>query len=127
MKILTVDDSMTARLIVKKTVEGDGHTVVEAADGQQAIDKLAAEAGSGAPVEAVILDWNMPVMNGLECLKKIRADSAYQALKVIMCTTEAEKTSIVTAIQAGANGYVLKPVSPDVLLKALHKAVGAAA
>lgn len=123
MKILTVDDSMTARLIIKNTFQPEGHDVLEAADGAAAIVALK----NNGPVDAVFLDWNMPVMNGLDCLVAMRKNPAFSNVKVIMCTTEAEKKQVVTAVRAGANGYVLKPVTPDALKQQLAKACGAAA
>ena len=125
MKILTVDDSMTARLIVKKAMQAEGHEVLEAADGAVAIQVLDSQAATDAPIDVIFLDWNMPVMNGLDCLKKVRSMKEHSAVKVIMCTTEAEKGSIMQAIQAGANGYALKPVTPETLVQQLNKVVGA--
>ena len=123
MKILSVDDSVTARLIVKRTFEAEGHKVLEAPDGAAALQMLEQQ----APVDVVVLDWNMPVMTGIECLQEMRKNPAYKDVKVLMCTTEAEKSSIVAAIKAGANGYLLKPVSPPKLLEQLAKVTGAAA
>ena len=96
MKILTVDDSATARLIVKRTFEPLGHEVLEAQDGAVALTMLEMQ----SPVDVVILGWNMPVMNGIDCLGEIRKNAEYKGVKVIMCTTEAEKPSIVRAIKA---------------------------
>lgn len=121
MKILTVDDSMTARLIVKGAFASEGHTILEAPDGAVALTVLEAQ----APVDVVILDWNMPVMNGLECLKAIRANPAFKSVKVVMCTTEAEKSQVVTALKAGANGYLLKPVTKETLQTQVAKMCGA--
>ncbi|MHC5111138.1 MAG: response regulator [Planctomycetota bacterium] len=120
MKILAVDDSMTARLMVKNTFEPDGHTVLEAPDGAIALSVLQ----TSLPVDAVILDWNMPVMNGLECLKQIRMNAVFNDVKVIMCTTEAERTHVVAAVKAGANGYVLKPVDMEQLRAQVVKVCG---
>jgi len=120
MKILSVDDSATARLIVKQTFEGEGHQVLEAPDGAVALAVLEAQPG----IECVVLDWNMPVMNGIDCLKAIRKKPDMKNIKVVMCTTEAEKSSIMAAIKAGANGYVLKPVTPESLIGGVNKAMG---
>ncbi len=121
MKILAIDDSMTARLIIKRTFEG--HTVLEAPDGAVGLTVLDAQ----APIDVVLLDWNMPVMNGYECLMEIKKNPAFANVKVIMCTTEAEKEQVVKAIKAGANGYVLKPVDPQKLTAAVNKACGVTA
>ncbi len=120
MKFLIVDDSMTARLIGRKTFESLGHTVLEASDGQEALTVLATQ----SPIDVIILDWNMPGMNGFTCLENIRKISALNRTKVVMCTTEAEKMSVIKALQAGANGYLLKPVLPDKLKQGVEKALG---
>lgn len=121
MKILTIDDSLTARMIIKRTFESEGHEILEAPDGSVGLSVLQEQ----SPVDVVILDWNMPVMNGLECLTEMRKNADFKNVKVIMCTTEAEKSQVMTAIKAGANGYVLKPVDPDKLKQAVAKACGA--
>lgn len=126
MKILTVDDSITARLIMKNTLQGEGHVVLEAPDGQVALSVLESQFDSG-PIEVVFMDWNMPVMTGIECLAAIRKHATLKKTKVIMCTTEAEKGSIMKAIQAGANGYLLKPVTPEAILQQLSKVAQPAA
>ena len=120
MKILTVDDSMTARLIVKRTLEPDGHEMLEAQDGAAALTMLEKH----HPVDLVVLDWNMPVMNGFECLQAIRQNAQYKDVKIVMCTTEAEKARVMEAIKAGANGYVLKPVDQAKLKDQVAKACG---
>lgn len=121
MKILTIDDSLTARMIIKRTFESEGHEILEAPDGAVGLSMLEEQAA----IDVVILDWNMPVMNGLDCLVGIRKNPDFKNVKVIMCTTEAEKSQVMTAIKAGANGYVLKPVDPEKLKLAVTKACGA--
>ena len=121
MKILTIDDSATARLIVRRTFESMGHDVIEAQDGAEALTVLENQ----SPVDVIILDWNMPVMNGFDCLCEIRKDAGYKDVKIVMCTTEAEKPSIVRAVKAGADGYVLKPVTPSTLIDQVAKVSGA--
>jgi len=69
----------------------------------------------------------MPVMTGIECLEEIRKNPGYKNVKIVMCTTEAEKPQIVKAIQAGANGYLLKPVTPEALTAGVNKVAGLAA
>jgi two-component system chemotaxis response regulator CheY len=122
MKVLSVDDSMTARLIVKKILEEDGHTVLEAPDGAIALSIIESQ----KPIDLVVLDWNMPTMNGLECLQQIRKNPNYSTVKVVMCTTEAERSMVVEAVKAGANGYVLKPVDPENLRAQVNKVCGIA-
>lgn len=116
MKILVVDDSSTMRRIIINTLKQIGQEdVVQAADGVEGLAALQAN----ADVELVLSDWNMPNMNGLDFLKKVREGKSQQELPVIMITTEAEKSNVVTAIKAGANNYIVKPFTPDVLTEKL--------
>lgn len=120
MRILTVDDSTSARLIVRSAFDGPDHTIFEAPDGAIALSMLEMQ----KPIDVVVLDWNMPVMNGLECLREIRKHPEYATTKVIMCTTEAEKRQVMEAIKSGANGYLLKPINPDSLRTQVLKLCG---
>lgn len=116
MKILLVDDSSTMRRIQKNTLASLGFTDVdEAEDGQDAVAKV-----GKAPYELVLMDWNMPNMTGIEALKAIRANPDTAKIPVIMVTSESEKTRILEAIQAGANNYIVKPFTPDVLKEKLE-------
>lgn len=109
MKILIVDDSRTIRSIQKKTLEELGHTdIVEAEDGVKALAKF----NEKVP-DLVLIDWNMPNMNGLTLVQKIRESN--KTVPLIMCTTEAEKSRVIEALKAGVNGYVVKPFTPDSL------------
>jgi two-component system chemotaxis response regulator CheY len=113
MKILLVDDSNTMRRIQRMTLEKLGMTdVQEAHDGADAIEKLA-----GAAFDLVLMDWNMPNLTGIEALKKIKANPAVKTPPVIMVTSEAEKSRILEAIQAGAADYVIKPFEAETLQK----------
>jgi two-component system, chemotaxis family, chemotaxis protein CheY len=122
MKVLLVDDSRTIRNIQKNILTRLGHEdIVEAADGVEGIAKLKAESP-----DLVLLDWNMPNMDGLTFLKTIRANGV--KTPVIMCTTEAEKTRVIQAIQAGANNYCVKPFSTETMAEKIEqtmKKVGA--
>ena len=116
MKILLVDDSATMRRIQKTQVNSLGISdVIEACDGSDALDKLK----RNMPVDIILLDWNMPVMDGLTFLKKVREDTAYKAVNIIMCTSESEKSRVVDALKAGANNYLVKPFTPDALKEKL--------
>ncbi len=112
MKVLLVDDSVTMRRIQKTQITSLGITdIIEAGDGEDALGKLQ----SNMPIDLVLLDWNMPVMDGLTFLKKVRQDPAYKGVKIIMCTSESEKSRVVEALKSGANNYIVKPFTPDAL------------
>ena len=111
MKILLVDDSRTMRNIWKKVVGGmDNAEIVEAGDGQEGLEAF----NSQGPFDLLLVDWNMPNMDGLTMLTKVRETDKNVA--IIMVTTEAEKPRIIEAIKAGANNYVVKPFTPDTLM-----------
>lgn len=123
MKVLIVDDSTTMRRIIKNTLAELEAETAEAADGLEAMKLLGA---SPTGYDLVLLDWNMPNMNGYDTLKTIKADGALCALPVIMVTTEAERAQVVKAIQAGACQYVTKPFAPEMLVTKVKKAMGMA-
>jgi two-component system, chemotaxis family, chemotaxis protein CheY len=115
MKLLLVDDSATMRRIQRTQLGSMGiNDVDEAGNGEEALGKL-----SSAAYDAVLLDWNMPVMDGLTCLKSIRDNGAYKNIKVIMCTSESEKAKVMEALKAGANNYIVKPFTPEALKEKL--------
>jgi two-component system chemotaxis response regulator CheY len=117
MKILVVDDSSTMRRIIVNTLSRLGYKdVVQAADGVEAWDALQANEDIGV----VITDWNMPNMNGLELVKKIRAQDKYKAMPIIMVTTEGGKKEVIIALKAGVNNYIVKPFTPQVLKEKLE-------
>lgn len=110
MKILVVDDSSTMRRIIINSLKTMGQEdVIEAGDGVEGVNQMQANSDVGL----VLTDWNMPNMNGLEFLTKIRETN--KDTPIVMITTEAEKSNVVTAIKAGANNYIVKPFTPDVL------------
>ena len=116
MKMLLVDDSNTMRRIQKTQLSNLGvEEIVEAENGQDALEKLAAN----MPIDIVMLDWNMPIMDGFTCLENIRSNADYKGVKVIMCTSESEKEKVMQAIKAGANNYIVKPFTPDALKEKL--------
>lgn len=119
MTIMNVDDSSTMRRIVTMSLSPAGHQVVEAENGADALAKLKA-----SPADAVVLDINMPVMNGLELLKAMRADPALRKIPVIMLTTQGEEETRTEAIGLGANGFLAKPFQKEELLAVLKKVAG---
>ena len=112
MKVLVVDDSLVVRTIIEATVKTIGYESLCAGNGQEALDLLAVH---GDDTELVLLDWNMPIMDGHETIKQIKANSAYNHLCIIMISTESEDEKIEQALAAGANGYLSKPFSQDEL------------
>jgi two-component system chemotaxis response regulator CheY len=116
LKLLVVDDSSTMRRIIKNTLARLGYKdVLEGADGLEGWSAL----DSNPDVEMLITDWNMPEMNGLELVKKVRADDRFTDLPIIMVTTEGGKAEVITALKAGVNNYIVKPFSADVLKEKL--------
>jgi two-component system chemotaxis response regulator CheY len=121
MMILTVDDSMAARKIVKNALDVLGYGCLEAADGRQGLEVLEAHDGG---VDLILLDWNMPVMNGMEMLRAVKADSRFTHIPVTMVTTEVERHKVVEAISAGAKNYVMKPFTQEELTGKILESLG---
>jgi len=121
MKILTVDDSKIIRKIVSGVIEMAGYEPVGAADGEEALGLLEKH---HEEVALVLLDWNMPVMDGLTCLRRIRVNEAWQRIPVMMVTTESERDRMTEAIQEGANNYCSKPFTPESLATKILECLG---
>ncbi|MBA1432842.1 MAG: response regulator [Epsilonproteobacteria bacterium] len=123
MKLLVVDDSSTMRRIIKNTLARLGYKdVLEGADGVEGWEQLDAN----PDVEMLITDWNMPEMNGLELVKKVRADDRFKDLPIIMVRTEGGKAEVITALKAGVNNYIVKSFTPQVLKEKLGAVMGVA-
>ncbi|MEK6660076.1 MAG: response regulator [Campylobacterota bacterium] len=121
MKLLVVDDSSTMRRIIKNTLQRLGHKdILEGGDGIEGWNAL----NSNPDVDMLITDWNMPEMNGLELVKKVRADARFTDLPIIMVTTEGGKAEVITALKAGVNNYIVKPFTPQVLKEKLGAVMG---
>ena len=116
-KALVVDDSKTIRIIIRRILIDLGYEVLEATNGVHALEVIEPEKSL---VRLVLADWNMPEMNGLELLKRLRQDPELASLKVIMVTTETELTQMASALDAGANEYVMKPFTKDILKEKLQ-------
>lgn len=116
MRALVVDDSRAMRRIVGRILSDAGFEILEAGDGQQAIDVLEAEAE--AP-ELACVDWNMPVMDGLTFITEVRKRPDWRSITLMMVTTESEQDRIVRALAAGAHEYLMKPFTGDALLEKL--------
>jgi two-component system chemotaxis response regulator CheY len=107
---LIVDDSRVVRKVARKIFEDLGFSCSEAEDGEQAYAACMADMPG-----VILLDWNMPVMNGIEFLRKLRASAGGDAPKVVFCTTENEMSFIQEAIMAGANEYIMKPFDSQIV------------
>ena len=113
---IVVDDSRAIRMILGRTLRGLGYEVREAGNGADALAAL----GAGPRPDLVMADWNMPVMDGLELLRKIRGSAEYAAVPVIMVTTEAEIDQMTLALEAGATEYIMKPFTAEILADKLR-------
>jgi two-component system chemotaxis response regulator CheY len=118
-KALVVDDSRAVRMILAKILKELGYEVSEAANGREALEVME---GEKAVVKLVLADWNMPEVNGLELLKRLRQMPELSSLVVVMVTTETELTQMAAALEAGANEYVMKPFTKEILVEKLRLA-----
>lgn len=119
LKVLVVDDMSTMRRIVKNVLKQIGFSdMIEAENGQDGLNKLKTpDAGIGL----VVSDWNMPVMQGIDFLRAVRADPDLKHLPFLMVTAEAQKENIIEAVQAGVSNYVVKPFTAEALQGKLEK------
>ena len=108
---LVVDDSRVVRKVARRILEGHGFAVREAEHGQQALD-----ACDTAMPDCVLLDWNMPVMSGIDFLKALRAKYGPDRPRVVFCTTETEMSFIKQAIEHGAQEFIMKPFDEEILI-----------
>jgi two-component system, chemotaxis family, chemotaxis protein CheY len=117
VKVLVVDDMSTMRRIVKNVLRQIGFSdIVEAENGQEALGKL-----KSGDFGLVVSDWNMPVMQGIDLLRAVRADPTLKALPFLMVTAEAQKENIIEAVQAGVSNYIVKPFTAEALQEKLEK------
>jgi len=107
---LVVDDSKVIRMVARRILEDLEFKVVEAADGQEALD-----ACQQAMPDAILLDWNMPVMSGIDFLRRLRGEAEGEGPVVVFCTTENDMDHIREAMQSGANEYIMKPFDKDII------------
>jgi two-component system, chemotaxis family, chemotaxis protein CheY len=114
VRAIVIDDSRATRAILRRILEELGHTVVEAADGEQALAVLRVE-----EVQLALVDWNMPVMDGLQFVRAARQDPGLDGLIIVMVTTEGDVDHLVTALEAGANEYAMKPFTSSVIREKL--------
>ncbi|KPQ08969.1 MAG: chemotaxis signal relay system response regulator CheY [Rhodobacteraceae bacterium HLUCCA09] len=117
--ILTVDDSEAVRDLVRFTLEAEGYSVVEAENGQEALDRLRADRPA-----LVITDLNMPVMNGIDFIRSARGEAAGSGIPIVMLTTETAPEMKAQGKEAGATGWINKPFDADKLIAVTRKLLG---
>jgi two-component system chemotaxis response regulator CheY len=115
MRALIVDDSRAIRSIIRSMLVPLGFQTFEAGHGLEALGKLK-ELG---PVELALIDWNMPEMGGLDLVKAMRADRAYDSTLLMMVTTETDIAEVTKALEVGANEYLMKPFNKELMLDKL--------
>ncbi len=108
--VLVVDDSRIVRKVARRILEGLGFAVDEAENGAEALAFCRSKLPDG-----ILLDWNMPVMNGIEFLYALRAEFGQDEPRVVFCTTESELESIARAVEGGANEYIMKPFDAEII------------
>ena len=116
-KAMIVDDSKAIRMILSKTLEEVGYEVCTAANGEEALSAFERENGA---VSLALVDWNMPRMNGLEFVRRLRSDPRYASVLLMMVTTETEVEQMMQALEAGANEYVMKPFTKEIIADKLR-------
>ena len=120
-KILTVDDSTSMRQMVRATLESAGYGVVEAVDGQEALEFARTQG-----VDLVISDVNMPRMDGIRLVSELRALPTYRLTPLLLLTTESSQEKKLEGKRAGATGWIVKPFNPSQLIATLNRLLGAA-
>lgn len=118
---MSVDDSKATRLFIKRAVDVLGFEFLEAADGKEGIELLERE---NANIDLILLDWNMPVMNGMEMLEIMQSHDSFKHIPVTLVTTEHERERVVEAIEKGAKNYLIKPFSQEDLISKIMESLG---
>jgi two-component system chemotaxis response regulator CheY len=116
MRALIVDDSRAVRIIIGSYLREIGLDVLEACNGRDALVKMQ----QNQDVELVLVDWNMPEMNGLDFINALRAQRVYDPVRIVMVTTETECEQVTRALNAGANEYIMKPFTKEILVAKLN-------
>lgn len=116
MRALIVDDSRSMRMILTKILREIGFECSESADGQAALDRL----NRGEAFDLMLVDWNMPIMNGYQLVCAVRSNPLLGDTRIMMVTTETSMTQVQAALNAGANEYLMKPFTKDLLLEKLQ-------
>ncbi len=122
MKILLVDDFEMVRMMLRMALSDLGFTNIEEAEnGRVALARIKEADSQGTPFGIIFCDWSMPEVTGIEVLEALRGQQAFKSLPFVMVTAEAEQDCVVRAIRAGANEYLIKPISPEILTKKITK------
>lgn len=116
---MTVDDSTSIRQMVSFTLQEAGYNVIEASDGMDALNKI-----SGNQVNMIITDLNMPNLDGISLIKKVRQNPSYKFIPIIMLTTESQNEKKLEGKAAGATGWIIKPFKPEQLIGVIKKVLG---
>ena len=115
MRALVIDDSRTVRIIIVQILRELGMEVLEAGNGSEALEQIK----QNPDVDLMLVDWNMPEMNGIDFIRAVRSQHAFDATRILMVTSEAQSDCVTEAINAGADEYLMKPFSKEVLIAKL--------
>lgn len=121
LRILSVDDSSTTRLFIKRAIDLLGYEFLEAANGKEGLDIIQQEKGN---VDLILLDWHMPVMNGMEMLESLKSDDNLKHIPVSMVTVELKRDEIQKAFDLGVTNYLIKPFSKVHLVSTIIEGLG---
>jgi two-component system, chemotaxis family, chemotaxis protein CheY len=116
MRALVIDDSRAVRIIIGNILRQIGMEVLEAKNGLEALEQIK----RNPDVELMLVDWNMPQMNGFDFIRSVRSQRAYDAVRILMVTSESQSEQVTQALNAGANEYLMKPFNKDVLVAKLN-------
>jgi two-component system chemotaxis response regulator CheY len=116
MRALVIDDSRAVRIIIGNILREIGIEVLEAGNGLEALEQME----RNPDIELMLVDWNMPQMNGFDFLRIVRSQRAYNAVRILMVTSEAQGEKVTQALNAGANEYLMKPFNKEVLVAKLN-------
>jgi two-component system chemotaxis response regulator CheY len=116
MRALVIDDSRAVRIIIGQILREINLEVLEAGNGREGLEQLRRHPDVGL----ALVDWNMPEMNGLEFIRAVRSQRAYDGIRILMVTTETEGEQVIRALNAGANEYLMKPFNREILVAKLQ-------
>jgi len=116
MRALVIDDSRVVRIIIGNILRELGMEVLEAGNGLEALEQIK----RNQDVDLMLVDWNMPEMNGFDFIRAVRSQREYDAVRILMVTSESQSEQVTRALNAGANEYLMKPFNKDVLMAKLN-------